>query len=568
MQDKSSRRSFLHQGLTLAGAGVVLPAWLEQRVYAAPATGGLEDPVPTSGRAATAVVRSRHGIVVTASPGSAEAGLKALRDGGNAIDAAVAATIALCVTAPSSVGIGGYGGSMIVYLAKTGKIETLDCDSRAPKAYRPELYADKPKAAEYGYLAIGVPGVVAGLDMALKRYGTRSWRQLSETAIRLAEEGITVSEVMAEKLQRWARLTDKTSLKAIFPDGQLPTAGQRWKQPDLAKLIHQLGDDPLQFYQGDIAKKIIRQIQANGGILTEEDLRTYRPVIGEPLHISYRGNDLYTPTPPAGGITSLSVLKTLEQFDVAKMPRWSASYYDVLIEAMKLCWQERAQYFGDPDFVKIPYEELLSEQKAAQRAKLIREKAATRPAASIPPSGNHTVNVVAIDREGNTVSVTSTHGNGFGSCVVIEGMGMFLGHGMSRFNWKTGGPNTAQPGKRAQHNMAPLLVLKNGKPKAAIGLPGGTKLVNVTAQLAVNVLDYGISPGEAVNSPRAHVETEEPVLLSPEVSEAVAKELENMGHRITRNQNVAGTANVALIDQATGEMTAANSDGPEGIGAL
>lgn len=568
MGHQTTRRVFLHRSIALAGAGAAVPALLRQRAKAAaPASESLEDLVPTS-RPATTQVSSPHGIVVTAHAGGAEAGLTALHDGGNAVDAAVAATMALCVTLPSSVGIGGYGGSMIVYLARTGKVETINFDARAPKAYRPELYAGKPQAATYGYLAIGVPGVVAGLDLALKRYGTKSWREVSRTAIRLAEQGVRVDGALQGKLKRWAGLTDAESLRAIFPSGELPAVGDLWRQPDLARLIRRLGDDPSQFYRGDVARQIIRQIQANGGILTEEDFRDFHADVGAPLRIAYRGHDICTPPPPSGGITTLGILKTLEQFDLRQLGRWTASYFHVVMEAMRLGWQERVQYLGDPEFVSIPYERLLAEATAVRRAKQIRDGDVARRAAGVAPAGPDTVNVLTKDREGNAVSLTASHGNGFGSCVAIRGLGLFLGHGMSRFVWKGDSPNAPEPGKRAHHNMSPLLVLHDGRPTAAIGMPGGTRVVTVTAQLAVNVLDFDATAAEAVAAPRVHVETEEPALLSPGFPEPVAAELEKMGHRVTRNQVVGGPLNVALIDPVGGSVSAACSEGMAGVGGL
>jgi gamma-glutamyltranspeptidase / glutathione hydrolase len=555
MSSRITRRSVLRGAVGLAGAAG-LPNLLQ---CARP-----NAPLPT-----TAQSRPKRalegGVVVSVHPAAGEAGLAVLRDGGNAVDAAAAAIMALCVTAPSSVGFGGYAGSMIVYLAGTGRVEAVDADSRAPLAYRPELYAGKPELAEHGYLAATVPGVVANLDTAIKRYGRRSWAELSRAAVRLAEEGQQVSPSLAKSLRAWARTADDTSRRAIFPDGNVPKAGEVWRQPDLARLIRQLADDPSQFYRGEISKRIVRQVQANGGILSEEDFRRGGARVTEPLHISYRGHELYTPSLPSGGLATLSILKTLEHFDLARPEPWSAAYDHLLIEAMKLCWRERAGFFGDPEFVKVPIAEMLSDAAAVRRAEQIEAK---RVPASGPvpmlPRATHTVNVLVVDRDGNVVSWTATHGSSFGSHVAIDGLGLFIGHGMSRFTLDPQSPNAPQPGKRVDHNMSPLLVLQGGSPVAAIGMPGGTRIPTVTAQIAVNLLDFHAAPAEAVTAPRLHVEAEEPVFASANVAKPVVTELTSMGHRVLRVSGVGGFANAAVIDPA-GHITAACSASNNGI---
>lgn len=514
-------------------------------------------------------------LIVSEHAEAAAAGMAAYEQGGNAIDAAVAAMMVLCVTMPASTGFGGYGGTMAVYEAKSGRALALDFDSRTPLAYRPELYAN-PAVAQHGYLAAGVPGNVAGYALALKRFGRLKWKEVCGPAIAAAEEGFVLKPQLATTLANWARTADPASLKAILPDGKAPAAGERFKQPDLARLIHQLAeaDDPAAaFYRGDVARAIVRQVRENGGILTEEDFARYEARIADPLKISYRGYELYTPAPPAGGITSLAILKTLESFDLPSFEHWGAPYYELFAEACRLCWQERAAALGDPDFVAVPAEQMLSAAAAARRADRIRYGEAlhghpsTRPVSHALPAGEHTCNVVAVDTDRNAVSLTSTHGEGFGSHVAIGGLGLFLGHGMSRFTFTPpASPNAPAPAKRMHHNMSPIVALRDGKPRLALGMPGGTKIVTVTAQLLVSLIDFAATPTTAVSAPRLHVETEEPLLVTSKMPKEVIAELGLMGHTVKVSPaGLGGPANVALIAATGSPLSAASTAGPAGI---
>lgn len=510
---------------------------------------------------------SKAGLVVTAYGPAGEAGLAILRQGGNAVDAAVAAAMACCVIVPNNVGLGGYGGTMVVHHAKSGRTFALDFDSRAPLAFTPELYKN-PAASKHGYLSAGVPGVVAGLSLALQRFGTKSWHDVAGPAIALAEEGIEVKAELASGLAGWYKTADPDSRAAIFPDGKLPAVGDRWKQPDLAKTFRAIDADPMSFYTGEIARTIVRAVRAHGGVLSDEDFTRFQAQVVDPLSVKYRGVELFTPPPPAGGITTLEILKTLESFDLWKdYPAYRGGYYDLFVGAAKLCWQERERWLGDPEFVKIPYDVLLSDQNAATRGERIKGGETNRPATnpSTLPQAQHTANVVAADVQGNVVSLTCTHGDGFGSHVAIAGTGMFLGHGMSRFAYTPGSPNAPQPGKRMQHNMCPLLITKDGKPSAAVGLPGGTRIVTVTAQLAFSLIDYRRNPAETAYAPRVHVDADEPVLVGPTVPEEARIELAKH-HRVTPVKSVGGPANVVQLD--AGILTGACSAGVAGVKGL
>jgi len=500
---------------------------------------------------------------------AADAASDALNGGGNAVDAAVAAVLALCVLQPYNVSLGGYGGAMLVYRADHKSVSAIDFDSRAPLAFKPELYAQHPDRANHGALAVCVPAIVAGLDLALRELGTKRWADVSAHALKLAEEGFDVNAALSGALGELKKHADPISLGAILPTGRVPAVRERWVQKDLAGLLRQLSDNPAAFYSGKIPKTIVRQLSQQGGILSEEDFARYRPQVVKPIHMRYRGHEVFTPPPPAGGLTTLSILQTLEQFDLSRLQHWGAPYFELFAESAKLCWEERRQYLGDPAFVNVPIERLLSQQMARERADRVRHGpwATSRP---MPPVGTHTVNVVVVDKARNLVSLTATMGDTFGSRVAIAGLGLPLGHGMSRFTWPAQdphSPNSPAPGKRMQHNMSPVIVLNDGKPRAAVGMPGGTRIVTVTAQLAISLIDFGATPAQAVFAPRVHTDGGEPLLLSDAVSEEVARELELMGHKVKRRQPVGGAANVAVLSDDLSKVTVAGG-APAGVMAV
>jgi gamma-glutamyltranspeptidase/glutathione hydrolase len=334
-----------------------------------------------------------------------------------------------------------------------------------------------------------------------------------------------------------------------------------------------LGDEgPQSFYRGDIPQTIVRQVRENDGILVEEDFQRYVASIVEPLASEYRDYRLLTPPPPSGGLTTLQILKVLERFELSQVEQWGAEYFHLLAEATKQCWHDRLSYFGDPDFAAIPIEQLLSEPMAKEKAAQIDRSSASRDSISSSdsrPSSSHTANIVAADTEGNVVSVTATQGYLYGSQVAIEGLGLVMGHGMSRFDLRAGSPNSPAKGKRMFHNMAPMVVLDGDKkPYAAIGLPGGPKIVTVTAQLAVSLMDFKSTPAAAVSAPRVHIEAEEPIACSATVPDAVVEQLRSFGHEVTRGQTVGGQldeiggkANAIVIDSAAETMAAASQAG-------
>lgn len=508
--------------------------------------------------------------VATHHPIAARAAREMLLAGGNATDAAVAAMAALCVVVPGSVGIGGYGGTMIHVDGASGRASCVEFNTRAPLEFRGELYADHPKCkSTIGYLATSVPGVVSGLATALSRFGTKSWKDATHFAIELAEEGFEVDAHHRTVLEMWHKTADELSRRSHFADGDIPNVGNRWVQKDLAKLLRALAaDGPESFYRGEIADRICRQIRSHGGIISCEDFATYEPLITEPLAIDYRGHTILTPPPTAGGITMLQMLRTLEHFDVAAIEPWSAAYLHLVAEVTKKVWPDR-QLLGDPDFVAIPYEKLLATSLASSRAADIRRHDIKTGVEMQINDAPHTCNVSIADRFGNVVSMTATQGAQFGSGVVIEGLGLVLGHGMSRFEYtKPHHPNAPAPGKRPQHNMSPAIVLKDGEPVAAMGMPGGTRIPTVTAQLIVSLIDFDATPEQAVHATRVHYEGTGQMIVSQTTPKLVARELEAMGYKLQFGEHALGTpimlGGPAGIVQVDGdEMFAASNASPD-----
>jgi gamma-glutamyltranspeptidase/glutathione hydrolase len=537
--------------------------------------------------------------VAAGHPLGAEAGLEMLRDGGNAIDAAVAGMLALCVVIPGSVGIGGYGGSAVIRVAKRNgsrlsalghqqeqsssqqptadsrqpQVVAVDFDSRAPLAFRDGLITADPQSNYYGARSVTVPAIVAGLDLILREFGTMSWRGVSQPAIRLAEQGFDFDAEHQRHFDRCAPKFDQPTLESFFPSGAATRIGDRWQQPDLARLFEQLAEDgPGAFYEGDIARRFVKFLRDRDGIVTELDFRAYRPRLVEPVHCSFRDFDLFTPPPPSGGITSLGIVQTVEKLlQATRVEPWGAEYFHMLGEVTKLCWRERDRTLGDPDFVNIPIEQLVSEQAAVARAEQISKPGSgILPPSSHPPapSPSHTANVIASDAEGNLISLTATQGWMYGSHLVVDGLGLLLNHGMSRFEYTPGHPNAPAPGKRMQHNMSPMISLHEDQSAFAFGLPGGPKIVNVTAQLLLDMIAFGAAPAAAIDAPRLHTVGDEPLAVSQHMPDQIVAELEKLAHTVRREDDLGGPVNVLATDPQSGKIDIASGEGTGAVAGI
>ena len=467
--------------------------------------------------------------------------------GGNAFDAAVAACLTLCVVAPQSVGFAGYGGSCVAFLGGKKLPIAIDFDSRCPLAYRDEIFAD-PETRRFGYLAVTVPGVVAGLDLILREYGSISFATALQHAARLATDGFVPDPICYQEMKNFTERVDESSRRAFFGGDTLPPPNQRWIPTDLAKTIHRLiTHGPRDLYHGELANQIVQHIQQSGGILTKEDFERYEPQLLDPLHLQYRGHDLYTPPPPSAGLTVFQALKILSCLDAGELKQFNARSLHLIAEALKFGWRDR-DLLGDPDFTPLPLTDLLSENKAQDAAAqiLTGKIASTSKRAD---SGIHTVNICAFDSENNAISLTATTGFLFGSQRAVPGTGLILGHGMSRFDFLKGHPNYPAPLKRMQHNMAPCIAVQNRKPKFLFGLPGGTRIVSVTAQMAVELIDMSMPPAEVTAVARIHTEGAEPLTVTESLPESIAAGLTQIGHKLSKEKTVGGPSNAIAIDK-------------------
>jgi gamma-glutamyltranspeptidase/glutathione hydrolase len=471
-------------------------------------------------------VRGKNGMVVSASKLASEVGIEILKKGGNAIDAAVAVGFALAVTYPSAGNIGG-GGFMVIRL-NDGTTTTIDYREKAPLNAYEKMYQDSagnflPQLSQEGTTSAGVPGSVAGLIYALEKYGTMKLKDVIEPAIKLADEGFILDYRLTQSINyNYQDFLKYPSSKRIFTkDGQPFDEGDLFVQKDLAntlKLISVYGRNG--FYKGEVADKIISQIQSLGGIITHKDLESYFPIERKPLISSYKGFEVITMGPPsAGGVTLIQSLNILENVSFSR-PDWgSSNYIHTITEALKFSYADRSKHLGDPDFYKVPIDKLISKKYAKELFNRISEKAI--PSEQIAPKdfssiyeSPETTHYSVIDKYGNAVSTTTTINSSYGSKIVVEGAGFLLNNEMDDFSSKPGEPNQfglvgseankIEPGKRMLSSMTPAIITKDNNPVLIVGSPGGSTIPTAVLQVVLNYIDFGMDIQEAVNAPRFH----------------------------------------------------------------
>jgi gamma-glutamyltranspeptidase/glutathione hydrolase len=498
-------------------------------------------------------VSARHGVVASSSDLASEAGVEILKKGGNAVDAACATALALAVTHPAAGNLGG-GGFMLIRLAN-GKSTAIDYRETAPALATRDMYLDKagnlvPSSSLVGYRAAGVPGTPAGLAMAHAKYGKLKWKEVVEPAILLAERGFIVSKSLARGLRGTKMLAQFEESRRIFQNGgAFYKEGDLFKQPELAATLRRLqSEGPRDFYQGRTAQLIAADQKAHAGLITLEDLKNYRAVEREPLRGSYRGYDLITmPPPSSGGVALLEMFRILERYDLAAIKSDTVRTDHLLIETMRRAFADRAEFAGDPDFVKVPVDALTSKRYADEVASTIDLEKATpsaqighgKPLAYESPETTH---FSVVDSAGNAVSNTYTLNMGFGCGVTVKGAGFLLNDEMDDFAAKPGAPNgfgliqgeanAIAPHKRPLSSMTPTFLLKNGRLQAVIGSPGGPTIITTVLQTLIHLIDHGMSLRQAIAAPRLHHQwmPDEVRIERGALSEADRKRLEAMGH--------------------------------------
>lgn len=516
-------------------------------------------------------VWAKNGMVATQEALASDIGLKILKDGGNAVDAAVAVGFALAVTLPRAGNIGG-GGFMMVYDAKQGKTVALDYREKAPSSASRDMYLDKDGNAvsdlsRYHGLAVGVPGTVAGLLKALEDHGTMSRRQVMAPAIALAENGIEVTAGLSESLEALSdRLQKWPSTKKIFfkADGSAYQPGELLRQPELAKslkLIAAKGSDG--FYKGETARKLVKAINDAGGNMSLQDLANYKAIARVPVKGDYRGYEIVSmPPPSSGGIHIVQILNILEGYPLKDYGQNSAQTIHLLAEAMQLAYADRAEYLGDTDFIDVPASGLTSQAYADKLRSLINPNKAT-PAATIkannplPYESDQTTHFSIVDKDGNAVANTYTLNFSYGTGLVAEGTGILLNNEMDDFSAKPGVPNgygliggdanAVEANKRPLSSMSPTLVFKDSKPYIVTGSPGGSRIITTVTQVISNVIDHDMNIAEATHAPRIHDQwLPDEIRIEKALNVDTIRKLESMGHKVSPQAAMGSTQSIMI----------------------
>ncbi len=512
---------------------------------------------------------AHRAMVVAENALAASAGVEILGRGGNAVDAAAATALAVGVTNPASCGIGG-GGFMLIYLAHTHSFYALDYRESAPMGASATMYVRNGKVdeelARSGPLAVAVPGEIAGLDAALRRFGTMKFSAVAAPAVRLAEQGFPATEhLVRDIIGTTAQLAADPGLKATYltPAGAPPKPGDLLHEKVLGATLRSLGDDPVtRFYHGDIARTVAEWMKAHGGLVTAEDLAQYRPVWRTPLHRAYRSYEVWTMPPPSSGGVVLEILGMLAGAPISGLGVDSPPYLARLIEVMRQGFIDRAQY-ADPDFVHVPVDVLLSQRHIDEALQRALHRGA--PAHLAPASDHGTSNLLVVDKDGNVVAVTTTINTIFGAKMMVASLGLVLNDEMDDFAAAPGVPNVFKlegavaneiaPGKRPLSSMSPIIVMRRGHPALTAGASGGPTIISGVLQVAVNVLDFHLRTEAAVAEPRVHEQAAPDVVFVESAMPAATRSaLAQMGYRL---KEVPSLGAVGAITIAPGDLNGA-----------
>ena len=496
--------------------------------------------------------RAQHAMVVSIHHLASDAGLTMLQAGGNAVDAAVATGFALAVVYPDAGNLGG-GGFMMLRLAN-GEAHFLDFREEAPLAASANMYLDSsgkiiPEASTVGYLSVGVPGTVAGLVEAQRRFGKLPLRQVMAPAIQFADQGYVLSAEEAAMLHDPLLSRFPESRRIFQRDGNFYRAGEVFRQPELARTLTRIAQDPGSFYHGALASELAKAIQKHGGLVTRKDLEIYQVKDRKPLTGTYHQYEILAPPPPSsGGIALLEMLNILEGFDLAALGDRTPASMHLIIEAFRRAFYDRTSFLGDPDFASMPTAQLIDKGYAAAWRKSINMTAATPSSALARPPGyitapesKQTTHYSVLDQAGNAVSVTYTLNNSFGSGATADGLGILLNDEMDDFTSKIGAPNmfgliqgeanAIAPRKRPLSSMTPIIVTENHKVRFVIGSPGGPRIITTVANIFLSASDGGLNIQRAVDAPRFHQQyLPDEVYVEPGFPPATLDALRAMGY--------------------------------------
>jgi gamma-glutamyltranspeptidase/glutathione hydrolase len=547
----------------------------------APLSGGVSQTIAAA--ASREPVRGAHGMVASTNSLASEIGVDVLKRGGNAIDAAIAVAFALAVVHPSAGNLGG-GGFMMIRL-RDGRTTAIDYREMAPAAATHDIFLDQRDnlingegSSTLGYRAAGVPGTVAGLELALKKYGSGrfTWAQLIEPARRIASQGFKVSGSLSRNLKRNEESFKlyQDSRKIFLNDGKLFQEGDVLREPDLARTFARLQiNGPREFYQGTTARLIVDDMKRHRGLITLEDLRGYVAKERVPVRTTYRGFEVVTmPPPSSGGVVLIEMLNILEGYDLRKMGWSSADRYHVMAEAMRRAYADRAEYMGDADFVNVPVAGLIDKAYAARlRSTISMEQASTsekiRAGQPAGAESLETTHFTVVDEAGNAVANTYTLNDSYGSKVVARGTGVLLNNEMDDFAAKPGTPNmyglvqgernAVGPRKRPLSAMTPTFVLRpDGSLWFAVGSPGGATIINTVMQVITNIIDYDMNIQQAIDAPRIHNQwLPDEVAYEPYgLSEDTLNILRSRGHKVLVRPDAGWTAGDGYMGDAQGVM--------------
>ena len=573
-----TRREFVQSssrvGATVAGAALIssLP---RTRALASPSVVWAQEVISGAGAVATEleeVARVGAGIV---------------ERGGNAMDAAAAACLAGCIMQPHLSDLGGYVCCAVVLEAKADRVWSLDSNSVAPEAAHERMFkvlplAEGPRdineneygcriennANVYGPLAVGVPGTLGGVGRLWERWGSLKWSEIVAPSLTLLENGFAfgpTAEAIKQKEPMIRRY--EPSVRHLLPDGKVPGKDQIWHRPDMKKTLERISASGWRdFYEGEIGQKIADYVAGLGGILTRKDMSRFDPRVSEPYQIVYRDAKVFGAILPNGGLSSLQILNMLECFE--PVPDRTAAYWHRLAEILKLAWRDRLSYVGDPDFATVPVARLLNKEYAAGRTETIRQfpNHVDRLVPALPePSPHGTMHVSAADKTGNLVAITISHGGLFGSCLTVPGTGITLGHGMCRFDPHPGLVNSVGALKRPLNNVSPTIVRLPDR-DVALGLRGGRRIVNVSAQLAQRIIDFKSTVSEATAAPRLVIQAKEPGEVANSLEPSIVKELVSMGHELKPVPGLVMGAHGAEFLKRERKVRSGGNSGAAGVG--